>query len=316
MTGHSVEHPEAVPPPRLEEVSDGVFAYVQLDGSWFLNNCGFVVGRDGVIAIDSTSTERRARAFHHALRGKTDRPVRALVNTHHHGDHTFGNFVFAPQAAIIGHERCREEIIATGPPQAMMASLFPGPDWGDCPLTPPFVTFEDRLNLYAGDLRIELIHVGTPAHTTNDVVAWLPERRLLFTGDLVFNKGTPFAVAGSIAGWLESLDLLRGLGAERLVPGHGLVCGPEVFDEVEAYLRFVQEAAREMERRGMEPLDYARGLDLGRFAGLTDPERIVPNLHRARLELRGGERGAPLDFAALIDEMVAYNGGEPLRCLA
>jgi cyclase len=316
VTAGHVHRGDSVPPPRLEEVSDGVFAYIQLDGTWFLNNCGFIAGADGVVVIDSTSTERRARAFRDALRSRTDRPVRALVNTHHHGDHTFGNFVFGGEAPVIAHERCRDEIIATGPPEAMMARLFPGPDWGDCPLTPPNVTFTDRVTLYAGDLEVQLIHVGTPAHTTNDVIAWLPQRRLLFTGDLVFNGGTPFAAAGSIAGWLEALDLLRGLGAERLVPGHGLVCEPRAFDDIEAYLRFVDDAARDMERKGLEPLEYARGLDLGRFAALGDAERIVPNLHRARIELRGGERGAPVDFDVMIREMIDYNGGQPLRCLA
>jgi glyoxylase-like metal-dependent hydrolase (beta-lactamase superfamily II) len=77
-------------PPQVEEVSAGIFAYIQPDGTWFLNNAGFIVGPEGVIAIDSTSTARRARALFAALRRQTEKPVQVLVNTHSHGDHTWG----------------------------------------------------------------------------------------------------------------------------------------------------------------------------------------------------------------------------------
>ncbi len=100
------------------------------------------------------------------------------------------------------------------------------------------------------------------------------------------------------------------------MPGHGPVCGPEVIDQVLAYLRFVQETARAGRAAGLSPLEAARTADLGEFGGLTDAERIVGNLHRAYLELSGAARGAPLDLAAALGEMVAYNGGRPLTCHA
>ena len=69
----------------------------------------------------------------------------------------------------------------------------------DVTIAPPFVTFEDRLTVWVDDPRVELHYIGTPAHTTNDVVAWIPERSVLFTGDLVFAGGTPFVSTGSVA---------------------------------------------------------------------------------------------------------------------
>src|SRR5207244_1998641 len=81
------------------------------------------------------------------------------------------------------------------------------------------------------------------------------EHRLLYAGDLVFNGGTPFALMGTVSGWLRALDRLRALAPERIVPGHGPVCGPEILDEVEAYLRFVQDAARLAEESGQGPLE-------------------------------------------------------------
>jgi cyclase len=311
-SAHIPDHVE-IPPPALEEVSPGVFAYVQLDGSWGLNNTGFIVGENAVTVIDTCFTERRSRWFREAVeKAAPGKALRTLVNTHHHGDHTHGNWVFLPEATIVGHERCREEVIAAG---IGTTGLFPGVEWGEIRVAPPTVTFEEKLTLWADELRIELIYMG-PAHTTNDIVVWIPERRVLYAGDLVFNGGTPFAMMGSVAGWLEALERMRALGADTIVPGHGTVCGPEAIADQKAYLQWLQETAKKGYDAGAAPLDVARDADLGRFAGLLDPERIVGNLHRAYSELRGEQRGTPLTLGAVVPEMIAYNGGQMPRCLA
>ena len=208
MSADHVHDAEALPPPTLEEVSDGIFAYVQLDGSWCLNNTGFLVGRDGVTAIDTCATEGRTRAFLAALSSVTPKPVRVLVNTHHHGDHTHGNWLL-PAAAVVGHEQCRHEVLTTG---SITKGLWPWVEWGEIEVWPPFVTFDDHLSVWVDDLEVSLQHIG-PAHTTNDVVGWVADRSVLFTGDLVFNGGTPFVVMGSVAGSLESVEQLRAFGA-------------------------------------------------------------------------------------------------------
>ena len=307
-----VDHSEQLPPPALEEVSPGVYAYIQLDGTWGLNNSGFIAGNDAVSVIDTCFTEARTRSFLSAIRGVTDLPVRTLVNTHHHGDHTHGNFLFRG-ASIVGHELCRQAVIEAG--LHTLHLLFPNVVWGDLELAPPFVTFQDRLDLFVDDLKMELHYVG-PAHTTNDAVVWLPERQLLFTGDLAFNGGTPFVAMGSIAGSLVALDRLREFGAQTVVPGHGPVCGPEVFDDMEAYLRFVQGRAEETIAEGLAPLEAAQEIDLGRFSPWHDRERLAGNLHRAYSELRGEPLGTALALGPIVDDMVAYNGGRPVRCLA
>jgi cyclase len=305
-------HQTPLAPPRLEAVSDGIYAFIQPDGSWWINNTGFLAGRSGVVAVDSCSTERRTRAWLDAIRSVTDRPVRTLVNTHHHGDHTHGNFLFRP-AAVIGHHRCREQVLAFGHPN--WEGVFSPIDFGRLDIEAPFVTFTDRLDIFVDDLLVELHYIGTPAHTTNDVVAWIPERRVLFAGDLAFNGGTPFVVMGSVSGSLLALDRLRAFDADVIVPGHGDVCGPEVFDAIGRYLEFVQQTARDSRAPGLRPLEAARETDLGPFAELLDPERIVGNLHRAYAELDGAAPGAPIDLKAAITDMVTYNGG-PLRCFA
>ena len=315
MTTAHAHDASQLPPPTMEEVSSGIYAYIQLDGSWGLNNAGFIRGKDGLILIDTCFTEKRTRAYLDAVRKVSPLPMKTLVNTHHHGDHTHGNYL-VPEAAIIGHELCRQTVIDTG--LQALHPLFPNVEWGDLELAPPFITFNDRMELFtgeSGDLRIELIFMG-PAHTTNDIVAWLPERKLLFAGDLIFNEGTPFVAMGSVSGSLQALKRLRELGAETIIPGHGPVCGPEVMDGIEAYLIFIQETAREAFEAGLTPLDAARQADLDRFAGWHDSERIVGNLHRAYSELRWEPAGTVLDLGPIVADMVALNGGRPVRCLA
>ena len=299
---------------KTVEVSEDIYAYIQPDGTWYLNNTGFLASPHGVIAVDASSTEGRTRAYLEAIAAVTPKPVRTLVNTHHHGDHTYGNCLFTG-ATIVAHERCREEVLALGLPAN--TGIFTDVHWGDLTVAAPFLTYDSGVTLWSGDLRCDVRYVGTPAHTTNDSMVWIPDRSVLFAGDLLFNGGTPFLLLGSVAGSIEVLEqVIKPLGAETSVPGHGPVCGPEVIDDVLGYLRFIQDLARQGHAADLSPLDAARQADLGAYADLTDAERVVGNLHRAYLELAGGDRGAPVDRVAAMRDMVTYNGGHPLTCHA
>ncbi|GAA5165444.1 MBL fold metallo-hydrolase [Amycolatopsis dongchuanensis] len=300
--------------PAVREVADGVFAYIQPDGTWWINNTGFLVGSTRVAAIDSCATEARTRAFREAISRVSPNPVRTLVNTHHHGDHTHGNALFG-EAVIVAHERCREEMLAEGRPgtSALVRSgTWTDVHWGELELAPPFLTYADGVTLHVDDLRCEIRHVGRPAHSSNDSVVWIPERSTLFAGDLLFNGGTPFLLAGSVTGAREVVAGLKDIPATTIVPGHGDVCGPEVIDDVLAYLDFVLALAEQGVAAGEAPLDVARQADLGRFGELTDTERLAGNLHRAYADLTGGT----VDVAAALADMVTLNGGKPLSCLA
>jgi cyclase len=300
------------PQPRLEEVADQIYAYVQPDGGWCLNNAGFLVGPKAVTLIDTAATEMRARLLRSAIASVTALAPRTLINTHHHGDHTYGNCVFAHEAVIIGHDECPAEMAEQN---MLLTHLWPHVEWGDIAIVPPTVTFPDRLTVYAGEVRVELVHVG-PAHTTNDVVAWIPEYRVLFTGDVVFSGGTPFVLMGSVAGALAALRRLRELDAATIVPGHGPIGGPELYDTTEAYLGWIQQVARHGIDAGLSPLQVAREVELGYFGEWLDPERIVGNLHRAYAEAQGAAPGTPLDNLAIMLEMVTYNDGQLPTCLA
>ncbi|MDQ3403030.1 MAG: MBL fold metallo-hydrolase [Actinomycetota bacterium] len=298
-------------PAQSQEVADGVFAYVQLDGSWCLSNAGFVVDGDDVVVIDTAATEHRARQLRAAISAITPATPRIVVNTHFHGDHTFGNFVFRPEAVILAHEAARTEARVA---DLGMRGLWPDVAWGELRLALPTMTFRDALTLHVGDLRLELFHPG-PAHTTTDTVVWIPQRSVLFVGDILMNGATPFCLMGSVSGSLRTISRLRALDARTIVSGHGPVGGPELFDTTERYLHWLQQLAYDGVRAGLTPLELARETPLGEFADLLDTERLVGNLHRAYAECRGASEGAPLDVLKIFMEMVEHNGG-PLHCFA
>jgi cyclase len=302
-------------PPELIEVTGGVYAYIQPDGTWWINNTGFLTGPQAVISIDACATRRRTQAYLDAIASVTPAPVRAVVNTHHHGDHTFGNCLF-PRAAIIAHERTRAESIAFGAPADL--PFWDGPEWGELTLDPPFITYADQIAVHAGDLRAEVRHVGVAAHTTNDSIAWIPDRSVLFCGDLIFNGGTPFVLMGSVAGAIQVLrEVIMPLSARTIVPGHGQVFeGTGPIELTLDYLSFVQRTAAAGHQAGLTPLQAAGEADLGAFAAWPDAERIVGNLHRAYSELPHAQPGASVDIVAALADMVTYNGGAPLTCRA
>jgi len=292
---------------EVEQLAEGVYAYLQPDGGWCLNNAGVVIGAEDTLLIDTAATEARALVLRETVHTLSPRPVGTLVNTHSHGDHTFGNHLFAKSATIVAHERAAAEMAEYG---LALRDLWPQVRWGHVEPTLPKVTFRDRMSLPGLGLRVELLHIG-PGHTAGDTVVWLPDQRVLFTGDLVFSGATPFVLMGSLSGSLRVLDQLRVLEPLHVVPGHGPLGGPELLDMNADYLRWVDKLARAGIADGLTPLDLARAADPGPFDQLLDSERLVGNLVRAYAERRGAQPAAPLDVGAAFADIVALHGCLP-----
>lgn len=299
----------------LSEVAAGVYAWVQPDGGWFINNAGAVHGGDDVVLVDTCATVARTRRFLGAVADATDAaPIRLAVNTHWHGDHTFGNALLPATTVLISHEHTRNGILADTMLTMELPPIWsPTPDWGHSQTRAPTITMQHDLTLFAGEHRIDLHHPGHEAHTPGDVVAWLPEQRVLFTGDLLFHHVTPLILQGSFTGGLRSLDWLRRFPAARVVPGHGPIVEADELDAVidaqARYYRLVQHTAQAAMAAGRTPLQAARDCDLGEFATWPDAQRIVLNLHRAYADATGDT----MDLLAAFTDTTILNGG-PIEC--
>ncbi|MBM2621995.1 MBL fold metallo-hydrolase [Actinoplanes sp. LDG1-06] len=302
--------------PYVDEVAPGLYAYVQPVGGWMVNNCGIVVDASGsAVLVDTTSTEARNRGVLAELARLSDGPPRAVVNTHHHPDHTYGNGFLPPSTVVIGHEKCREEVLAAG---LEATRVITAPDYGALSLRPPELTFADRLTLHMADFPIELRHVGR-AHTSNDVLVWLPTRKVLYAGDLAFAGGQPFLLEGSVAGFRTAIAAMRDLQPEVLVPGHGpVVRGFDVarlLDDLDAYVAYVASVAEVGLAAGMSPLETAVKHRDNPYRDWAETERFVGNLHRAFSELRGNPIDTRLTVPSVWPDMVTFHGG-PIECHA
>ncbi len=307
---HAHEPDTTVSSGHLVEVVDGVYAWIQPDGTWWLNNAGAVTGTDGTLIVDTCATEARTRRFLDAVQLATDgAPVRFAVNTHEHGDHTYGNSLLPDEAALIGHEAMRAHLLVDPIFDACPPAWEPVPDWGAVTRRVPTIVTRSDLTVHSGTRRIDLMHPGYAAHTEGDLVAWLPEERVLFTGDLLFVGLTPLVFAGSVDGALRALEWITGFGAEVIVPGHGPLAAaadlPGILDDHERYYRFLLELAAAGRRDGLAPLEVAQGADLGEFAGWPDAERVVLNLHR----IYADALGRPMDLMAAVVDAMTWSGG-------
>jgi len=286
----------------MKELAPNVYAYIQARGSWFWSNAGLIVGDEFAIVVDSLSTVGLTQALIDEIRKVTDRPIRYLVNTHHHGDHIWGNHLFS-EANIICHTRCREEAIRTGVYDPnMLAMVFPEFDFQGIRVTPPQITFEKQLAIHLDEREVQLIYYR-PGHTVGDIIAYLAQEGIVFAGDLLFLYSTPLAMEGSFAGWIEIVEAMVKLDAKVYVPGHGPICGKEGVMECHEYLVMIRDEARKRFDRGMSVDEAARDIGLGRFKKWANWERIIANLERLQREFRGEEPNSEIDVAALIGRM-------------
>jgi cyclase len=291
--------------PVRESIAHGVTAFVQMDGSWGLSNAGLVVGDNGVLLIDTWFTERRNDMLRTLVDETSPRPPTMLVNSHHHGDHVYGNGWF-PEATVISHEATRSAVLALDADAS--ARRFTSVEFGRTRATPATITFDTEMTLHLGGITAVVSFPGV-CHCVGNTVILVEEHSVLFAGDVLLNGCTPALVGGSALGYLTVLEKLRRLQVEVVVPGHGAVCGPEVIDRTERYVHFVLDHARDALARGWSPLDAARKLSLGEFAHWIDSERIVGNLYRAMHELSEADgRRLPMDIPAMWRDTIAWLG--------
>lgn len=298
----------------LEEMAPGVYAFVQPDGGWMVNNCGVITDASGdAVLVDTTSTEKRNRALLAEVAAVSDRDPKIAVNTHSHPDHTYGNGFLPPTTTIIGHHLCRAGVLRAG-----LAATHELPaDYGDLVVRPPDVTIDSDITLHLDGFPVELKIMG-PAHSTNDVGVWLPEHRVMFAGDLAFAGGHPIFLEGSMLGFKRATQRMRELAPEVLLPGHGPVCrGDEVgrvLDDLEGYVDWIAELATASYAEGLTPLEAAqKAAPDSPYRDRPEGERVVCNLHRAYVELTDYEPPVALSIPSLWPEMVALNGGRPIE---
>ena len=302
---------------ELKEIAKDVYACLQEDRGFGWNNAGFVNLGGGLI-IDTLYDLSHTKQMIELYKTISLEPASRLVNTHHNGDHTWGNQLFKDRE-IIAHHLCAEEMEKEK--KRNLPALFqagqqrpkafpPGMksfiddisefDYSGIELTLPNHLIEDRLDLELDGYPCQLIYVGL-AHTSGDIIVYLPEHSVIFAGDIVFWQCTPVGWEGTHAKWIEALDLILSFKPEVVVPGHGPLCSVDGVKELRAYFEFVYSEAKRFFDEGLDPLEASKNIDLGPYAEWNEPERLIFNVNRAYREFRGVEPwDAPFNAIDLI----------------
>ncbi len=238
----------------------------------FISNAGFVVTTAGVVVIDALGSPALAKRLLAEIARVTPQKVTHVVVTHYHADHIYGLQVFQDAGArIIAHQAGREYLNSDTARLRLQASRAELAPWIDAQtlLVPATEWIDARRELTVGDTRLVLQPVG-PAHTPEDLAVYLPDRKLLYAGDLVFRSRIPFVGQADSRNWILSLDKLLQFDAEVIVPGHGPV-STEARKDIQLtrdYLIYLRKAMGEA-ARDMTPFDEAyKATDWSQFEHL------------------------------------------------
>jgi len=236
----------------LQRVSEHVYSYLDVQDASPANsfgaNAGIIVSESGVVVVDTLVSTLEAQRFLRDIRAITDKPVRFVINTHYHLDHSFGNKVFSDLGAtIIAQANCAAEMhqkLAGTIAKAANFGLTPEQMAGTEPVYPTII-FTDQLTLDLDGLTVELRYTA-PSHSAGSILVSVPEDKVVFAGDILFTNVYPFMGDGDIADWQQNLDTLDSLSAEKIIPGHGPLSGGKDVADMRAYLTLFDQQAKEL----------------------------------------------------------------------
>ena len=240
----------------LTKIAEDVYSYVGVQNGSPANsyaaNAGIVIGKDAVLVVDTLISAREAERFLADIRKVTDKPIRYVVNTHTHLDHAFGNCVFAKLGAVvISQEKDREGLEKIAAVALKNAAAFGVPEelLQGTTISVPTISFTQAARVDLGGIAVELI-AAAPSHSPGSAFVWVPSRKVVFAGDVLFTDFHPYMADGDVAGWVKALDVIAALDVTAIVPGHGPLSTKKDLTEMQAYLTTFDAKARELAKAG------------------------------------------------------------------
>jgi len=276
--------------PQIKKIKDGIYVYV---GKNLNSNCGIVLTQEGVVLIDSGHNPTDSRAIRDAVKKLTPMPVRFLIDTEPHPDHTTGHFIFSPPATIIAAAGAGESMkardkadpdrnrkLAESSPE--MRAAFEG--YG---MVLPHVEYRDKMTLHVGERTFELYYMKN-VHSEADSAVWLPRERVLFSASaIVVEQFNIFRPNVNIPDILAAAKMMKALNPEFVIPGHGIPGTTKIFDDSERYYALLLERVGKMAREGKSLDQIQKELKMPEYDGWATKERFAGNVEAAYRAVQG-----------------------------
>ena len=260
--------------------------YTITSGDGIDSNTTFIITKEGVIVIDTRPTPAEARKVLAEIRKLTALPIVYTINTHYHGDHTFGNQVFKNSKTIIAHKNVRNKLIESGQKHLSLFKTFGLPGIDEVEITPPNIIYEKEMEIWLGEYRLQLLYHGK-GHTDGDTIIYIDQLRTVITGDLVFNKKIPYTADSYIDDWIDSLKYIELLKNETVIPGHGPIGERTTIISMKHYLMNLKElvlAQLKDKKTLKETQEIVEPILRKKYKDWKDLNWIKDNIERAWLE--------------------------------
>jgi len=276
--------------PHFRKIKEGIYVQSAREVN---SNSGIILTKEGVVIIDTGQTPTDSREVEAAVRKLTALPVRVVINTEVHPDHTTGNFVFSPPALVVNHEGAAEAMRQAADPNRIGTLRSQSTEMRDAlegyRLVTPHFEYHDKATLHVGERTFELFHLKN-VHSEADTAVWLPNERVLFASSVAIpdsiNNLRPFV---AIPEMLTTIKMLKSLNPEVVVPGHGSFGTTKIFDDSERYYGLLLERVGAMVRAGKSLDQIKQELRMPEYKDWSYQERMPTNIEAAYRAVKGAK---------------------------
>jgi cyclase len=265
--------------PGFTKVKDGIYVYAAKEGN---STCSVVLTQEGPVIIDTCQTPPDSHRLMAGVKKLTDKPVRFVIDTEIHNDHTFGHFVFSPPAVVINHEGATEGMKKGYDPKRVETLSAQSPEMKEAVkgyrMITPHLEYRNKMTINLGERTFELLYLKN-VHSEADTAIWLPKERVLFAASAANVRSIinlrPFVTIPEI---LASYRLMKSLNPEVVVPGHGPVSTTKIFDEYEGFYSLLLQRVSDMAAQGKSLEQIKKELKMPEYSDWSGQDRLGVNI--------------------------------------
>jgi glyoxylase-like metal-dependent hydrolase (beta-lactamase superfamily II) len=281
-----------IPAPVVVKVNDRIHALLgpmempTKKNQGYMVNSVLLIGDTGAIVIDTGLSDEIGTMLAGHFAKLTDKPIKYVINTHHHGDHTLGNAAF-PGAKFLSSEICRQLMLEDGPTWVSILESLNERKFPNTKIIPADITYpkNSRTELTLAGIKM-VFWVPEAAHTPGDMMIWLPDDQVLLSGDVLVNQVTPSFRDAKLKEWINTLAEVQNLPIKTIVPGHGPLMSKEQAAAMHQRMVGLYDGITAGVKDGLTDSEIRQKLDLGEWKELHNfDEQMGNNINRAFLEI-------------------------------